>query len=330
MSTTTNTSGPQTIPSTSTSSSTSSTTSMSTSSTTLTTKTTVQSTTSSSTTSTSSPSTTSSPTTTKPMTTTTKCISTISATPTCEYGCGKWCSKPIPPFTDHPTCKISLAECILQIADCFLTAGWPASLQCAKYQSWCQSIGTYCGNICASGKCNKGDCISSNPPVGGQSSVTTTTTTGVCPASSSTSKSSTSSSISSTAPIPTVSSLCLLPNGPPGSGYSNGASLGNIPPPALICNNLSRDFAAYPFKLYTSKDSSSCQGYSKAAVPQACKDACLAQYTSCVGTYAEGCRAGGGYEGAKAKCGNQYADCLSVNKVVGVGSRCTVFGEGWS
>ncbi|KAI4280101.1 MAG: hypothetical protein L6R38_004714 [Xanthoria sp. 2 TBL-2021] len=281
-------------------------------------------------TTTTSPSTGTTPTTTKTTTSSTKCISTVTPTPTCEYGCGKWCSKPIPIFSDHAACKVAVAECILQIADCFLSAGWPASLQCAKYQSWCQSISTYCGNICPGGKCSKTDCISKNPPVGGQTT-TTSSTVKVCPATSTS-----ASSTSSTAPIPTVSSICVLPNGPSGSGYNNGKCVGGIQPPALTCNNISRDFAQFPLKLYTSKDSSQCGGYTRNTVVQACKDACVAQYNSCIGTYATSCKGQtqygdrDSYDSARSKCTNQYYDCLAINRGASVGNRCTSFGQGWS
>ncbi|KAL8994275.1 MAG: hypothetical protein Q9169_005710 [Polycauliona sp. 2 TL-2023] len=270
------------------------------------------------------------PTTTENTTPSTTCISTVTPTPTCEYGCGKWCSKPIPVFSDHAACKVAVAQCILQIADCFLTAGWPASLQCAKYQSWCQSIGTYCGNICSGGKCSKKDCISKNPPVGGPTT-TTSSTVNVCPATSTS-----ASSTSSTAPIPTVSSICLLPNGPSGSGYNNGKCVGGIQPPALTCNNIRREFAQFPLKLYTNKESSQCGGYTRNTVPQACKDACVSQYNSCVGTYATSCKGQSqygdrdSYDSARSKCTNQYSDCLAINKGASVGNRCTSFGLGWS
>ncbi|KAL8799931.1 MAG: hypothetical protein Q9182_005519 [Xanthomendoza sp. 2 TL-2023] len=226
------------------------------------------------------------PTSTKPITSYAPCNSIIPPTPSCEFVTGKFCSKPIRVFSDHPTCRIAVAECILQIADCFVSAGWPASLQCAKYQSWCQSVSTYCGDICPGGKCTKSDCVSKNPPLGGQRT-TTSTTINVCPTSTSTSSATTTSS---TAPIPTVTSVCLLPNGPSGSGYSNGKCVGGIQPPALTCNNIRQDFTQFPLKLYTSKESSQCSGYPRTKVPQACKDACSVQYNSCVSTYATGCK----------------------------------------
>ncbi|KAL8691683.1 MAG: hypothetical protein Q9224_004118 [Gallowayella concinna] len=272
------------------------------------------------------------PTSIKITTSSTQCISTVTPTPSCEFVTGKFCSKPIRAFADHPTCKIAVAECILQIADCFLSAGWPASLQCAKYQSWCQSVSTYCGNICPGGRCTKRDCISKNPPVGGQKT-TTSTTIDVCPATTSTSSTATTSSI---VPIPTVTSVCLLPNGPSGSGYSNGKCVGGIQPPALTCNNIRQDFAQFPLKLYTSRYSSQCSGYTRTKVSQACKDACLVQYNSCVGTYATGCKGQtqsgdrDSYDSAKNKCTNQYSDCLAINRGADVGHRCTSFGQGWS
>ncbi|KAI4226415.1 MAG: hypothetical protein L6R36_003173 [Xanthoria steineri] len=268
--------------------------------------------------------------TTETTTSSTKCISTATPTPRCEYGCGKWCSKPIPIFSDHAACKVAVAECILQITDCFLSAGWPASLQCAKYQSWCQSISTYCGSICPGGKCSKKDCISRNPPLGGPT--TTSSTINACPATSTTA----SSTSSSTAPIPTVSSICVLPSGPSGSGYNNGKCVGGIQPPALTCNNIRPEFAQFPLKLYTSKESSQCAGYSRNAVVQACRDACGAQYNSCIDTYATSCKGQtqsgdrDSYDSARGKCTNQYYDCLAVNRGASIGNRCMSFGQGWS
>ena len=260
-------------------------------------------------------------------TTSTKCSSTAPA-PTCEYSCGNWCSKPLPTWSASADCKIAVAECILQIADCFLTAGWPASLQCAKYQSWCSSISTYCSTTCSGKSCSKSDCVQKNPPI----APPVTTTPGVCIATSTTAAPTTSTA----APVPTVSSICTLPNGPSGSGYESGSCVGGIQPPALTCNNLLSTFPQYPFKLYTDKDSTKCSGYSKGNVPQGCKDACQAQYNSCVGTYATGCKgqvqsAGkDSYDSATTKCKNQYADCLKINSGVVAGNRCGSWGSGWS
>ncbi|KAL8686468.1 MAG: hypothetical protein Q9218_007083 [Villophora microphyllina] len=283
---------------------------------------------------TSKPTTTSTPTTSKASTSSTKCTSTVTSvsTPECEYGCGKWCSKPVPVFSNHPNCQVAVAQCIVQIADCFLSAGWPASLNCAKYQSWCSSINTYCGNNCLGGKCSKSDCLSQNPPIGGDS-VTTSTTVNVCPATTTSKAASTTSSV---APIPTVSSICLLPNGPKGSGYENGQCVGDIQPAALTCNNIRKDFAQFPLKLYTNKDSTQCSGYTRPNVPQACRDSCQVQYNSCVGTYATGCQGQkqtkdqDSYDSAKTKCSNQYNDCVAINKGTSVGNRCDSFGAGWS
>ncbi|KAL8826061.1 MAG: hypothetical protein Q9191_004032 [Dirinaria sp. TL-2023a] len=138
------------------------------------------------------------------------------------------------------------------------------------------------------------------------------------------------------APVPTVSSICSLPNGDSNSGYSNGACVGGIKPPALTCNNLQSTFSQYPFKLYTDKDSSKCGGYSRNTVPQGCKDACQAQYNSCLGTYATSCKGQqqrgslDSYDSASTKCKNQYQDCLKINSNTGGGNRCKQFGVGWS
>ena len=159
--------------------------------------------------------------------------------------------------------------------------------------------------------------------------VTPTTTAGVCTAT-------TTSTTTSVTPIPTVSSVCVLPKGGANSGYANGACVGGIQPPALTCNNVLSSFNQYPFKLYTDKDTTKCSGYGRPSVPQACKDACLVQYNSCVGTYATGCKgqtqsgSQDSYDSAKTKCSNQYSDCLKANSAVSAGSRCGSYGSGWS
>ncbi|KAL8955819.1 MAG: hypothetical protein Q9183_006515 [Haloplaca sp. 2 TL-2023] len=278
----------------------------------------------------STPMTTSTPMSTKTSTTSsTACVSTVTSAPTCEYECGKWCSKPIPAFDDKPTCKTAVSECILQIADCYEKAGWPASLQCAKFQSWCELVEDYCGKTCGNGKCNKKECTSKNPPMGGETP--TSTTVNVCSATTTKATSSTSS----TAPVPTVSSICIRPNGPLGSGFSNGKCIGDIEPPALTCNNIANEFDAYPLKLYTDKESAKSPKFEKANAGQACKEACKVQYTSCVGTYAQSCKGKkqqgdqDSYESATDKCKHQYDECLDVNKQSSIGKRCTKFGEGW-
>jgi hypothetical protein len=65
------------------------------------------------------------------------CTSTsvASPTPNCEYKCGSWCSSPLPSFTDAVSCKTAASNCAVQLASCFLNAGYPDSLNCFKYAS---------------------------------------------------------------------------------------------------------------------------------------------------------------------------------------------------
>ena len=129
-------------------------------------------------------------------------------------------------------------------------------------------------------------------------------------------------------PVPTVSSVCVLPNGGPNSGYEKGNCVGGINPPAVTCNNLGKEFSSgNAFKLYSDKDSGKCPSYGKTSVPQACKEACLAQYNACLGTYPSSCSEG--YEKGKGKCQNQYADCLKINKEADGEGRCDGYGKGW-
>ena len=86
------------------------------------------------------------PTTSSTKTTASLCTSTVtvSPSPTCEYKCGNWCSSPLPPFTDANSCGKAVAACSVQLASCFLKAGFPESLECFKFSSWCSSVSSYC------------------------------------------------------------------------------------------------------------------------------------------------------------------------------------------
>lgn len=96
------------------------------------------------------------------------CTSTVvsTPTPTCEYQCGKWCSSPLPPFSDHPSCTTAASSCAVQVFSCFANAGWPASQDCWAFSTWCNNVSSYCSSSCPGGNCNLGGCKSKWPPSG--------------------------------------------------------------------------------------------------------------------------------------------------------------------
>jgi hypothetical protein len=145
--------------------------------------------------------------------------------------------------------------------------------------------------------------------------------------------------------VPTSSNICQQPNNP-SKGYTSSSPCGGIALPCLTCNNIKSDYdAGSCFKLYTNQDSSKCSSYNKPSISQGCKDACLAQYNSCIGTYAESCKygwkekreasanpnwgSGDDYDSASQKCQSQYQDCLSLNANVNPGNRCNSWNSGW-
>ena len=221
--------------------------------------------------------------------------------------------------------------CFLQTLDCYLTAGYPANLKCANFMSWCENVGSYCTSKCPYGTCSKSDCTKTYPA---SNTPTPPPTTGTPPpVKTTTLTTSTKPATTTSVCPPTASNVCVLPTGSPSSGYSGGKCVGNIQPPYVTCNDLAADWKQNPFKLYTSKDSSACPSYPRSSVPKACQDACNAQYTACVNTYAASCKAGGqadSYQGALTKCANQKADCLKANQNTSGGSRCSSYGSGWS
>jgi len=98
----------------------------------------------------------------------------------------------------------------------------------------------------------------------------------------------------------------------------------------LTCNNVYNEYqSGNCFKLYTSSDSRSCSSYSRGNAKSGCQDACDAQYNTCVGTYAEGCRSnngrGGGdnYSTATSKCKQQWSDCYAANSGVSGNNHCS-------
>lgn len=322
------------------------------------------------TTSPTSTSTTKPPTTTTPPTTsktTSICYATTTVPSTCEYGCGKWCNKELPDWNDQTSCKTAVANCKIQLAACFKSAGWPASMDCFDFADWCSDIDSYCAASPYSVKgYGKKDCFSKKPPKGGNPPTTKTITIPCAPTT--TAKPTTTSKPATTTtacPIPTVTNICKQPTNPK-YGYKPGNPVGGIQLPVVTCNDLKNDFNQKPFKLYTDSDSSKCGAYTRPQCSDACADACKAQYDQCVGTYAKGCqstggksspwnnkfgakhrmarselqsvaelekRTGGGwyndYNGATNNCKAQYGDCLTQNQGVTGSGKCYTWGSGW-
>jgi hypothetical protein len=265
-------------------------------------------------------------------------------TPTCEYKCGSWCSNPIPTWGDQPGCFKAQANCAVQIASCFLQAGWPESLKCFEFANWCQSVSSHCNSYCPGTSCSKSSCTSKYPPSGPPlPSASVSTSVYTCPVSSTktTSKTtvSTSTSTSSCVPLPTQTNICVQPHNPY-NGYTSTSPVGNIPLPCLTCNNVYNDYrSGNCFKLYTSPQSSDCPSYPRggpSGPSQACKDACDNQYNTCMGTYATGCKNRSGpqytdsYYVASNKCANQRADCYKANANISPPtSRCGSWNSGW-
>ncbi|TVY84936.1 WSC domain-containing protein [Lachnellula suecica] len=290
----------------------------------------------------------STPPTTKPATTSSTkttaslCTSTTVITPpapTCEYKCGNWCSKPMPSWNDQGSCLTAQSNCALQVASCFLYAGFPESMNCFQFSSWCTSVSSYCKSSCPGQNCFKEACISKNPPPSAPSAPVATTSTSVytCPASST--KPATTATVmpttTSCVPVPTCSNMCAQPHNP-SKGYSSSSPVGNIPIPCLTCNNLKSDYnSGNCFKLYNDPDSSKCPSYPRSGSSgpgKGCKDACDNQYTSCMNTYAQGCKSnkfGDSYSTGSQKCKDQWNDCYSVNSNVYAGNKCGSWNSGW-
>lgn len=306
--------------------------------------------------------TTSSTTTSQSSTTTTSssaCVSTTVVPPTCEYKCGKWCSSPLPDWSDDKTCKGAWSNCALQVASCFKGAGWPEVLDCFDFGEWCGDISKYCDSK-PSGGCRKSDFWGKKPPKGGSNPPKTITVTTTCapatttkPAGTTTTTKPASTSSTTKCPVPTPTNICVQPsNGY--YGYGPGKPVGGIEMPVVTCNDLAADWPGYPFKGYSDPDSRKCRKYPRNGCTNACADACKEQYEDCVDVYAEGCRrkpnrgrdasyfefaqADGlerrtwrwndSWNGAVDKCKAQYSDCLRVNRGVTGAGKCPKFG-GW-
>ncbi|KAI0202726.1 WSC domain-containing protein [Astrocystis sublimbata] len=264
-------------------------------------------------------------TTTRPVTTTTTtttapvCTSTSVIPSTCEYKVGRWCSNPLPDWTDKKGCLAAYASCAIQSASCFLKAGFPEALRCFEYKEWCIKQNKYCYS---GGSCNKSDWHHQSPPKGGDYP-TTQTTTYPCPTTVTTK---TTTKATTTTPAPTASCPVAYPTGicqQPSNrwyGYGPGNPVGGIELPAVTCNNIKNDYyAGNVFKLYTEKDSHKCRSYTRPKCSNACSDACKAQFQQCESVYTEGCKAGRfnrHWNDADKACKAQYKDCLGVNKWV--------------
>lgn len=275
------------------------------------------------------------------------CTTYTTTTPpaTCEYKVGKWCSKPLPDYTDKNACLVAVSNCLVQTVSCWLQAGFPDSLQCLQYKSWCLNVNSYCGSSCPGSKCSHSGCKSKYPPVSPPSSNPTPvvqSSIGPCAATSAPTTTRTTTTSSSVVPIPTPACMCEQPHNP-SKGYTRDDALGDIDLPCLTCNN---DYSDYKsgnfFKVYNNQNSRNCPSYTKNSIPQACKKACDNQYTGCVNTFAEDCKNKGHkrgdtprgsygkkYDDAMESCKSQWKDCYNVNSNKNAGNRCSSWNSGW-
>lgn len=221
-----------------------------------------------------------------PTPTSSTCVATTTIPSGCEYGCGKWCSHELPDWDDVSGCKSSFSNCKIQISACLRNAGFPGAMDCFNFAGWCNDVGNYCSTG-RKRNFNKKDCFSHKPPKGGKPPITKTITV-PCHTSTTTPPTTTSTQC----PIPTVTNICKQPTSKK-DGYGPGNPVGGVELPVVTCNDLRDQFAQNPFKLYTDSDSWRCPAYSRGHVPNACADACKAQYKDCLDVYAEGCKASG-------------------------------------
>ncbi|KAG9242021.1 hypothetical protein BJ878DRAFT_426811, partial [Calycina marina] len=266
---------------------------------------------------------------------------------TCEYKCGNRCSSPLPDFSDSNSCAKTVADCVVQKVSCLLKAGFSAALTCFKFPSWYISISKYCCNSCSGKNCEITPCKQANPSAEYTAPASATVSrTVVLYASTKAPNTPSALPSSSTDAVP-------VPSQPsnPSKGYSSSTLVGGILLPCITCNNWEHDCAkGNIFKLYTESDSKSCKSYDMSGTggpTQDLKDACDAQYTtSCVGTYANGCKANNkgttmvqkmniflsnrdSYNEAVIKCKNQRTDRYSVDQAASAGSRCSSFNHDW-
>ena len=201
--------------------------------------------------------------------------------PTCEYKVGKWCSSPLPPYTDRNSCKAAAGNCLIQFATCFLTAGFPESLNCLQFKAWCFNVNSFCGNQCPGSNCSHSSCKQKYPPVSPpQPTPVVSTSIGPC-ATTTTAKTTTTTTraatTTSSVPIPQPTDcLCEQPHNP-AKGYTRDDALGDVDLTCVACNNDKNDWkSGNYFKLYNNPDSRKCGGYNQPV--EACKQACADQY----------------------------------------------------
>ncbi|KAI0871876.1 WSC domain-containing protein [Hypoxylon argillaceum] len=274
--------------------------------------------------------------TTKHTTTTTApvCTSTSVTPSNCEYSIGKWCSNPVPNWTDKKSCLVSWSQCALQGTSCFLKAGFPDSLSCFDYTTWCAELDIYCLTTCLTGDCSKSGFVKKYPAKGGLPP-TTSTSTYPCPTTvvTTTTKATTTTAgyPTSSCPVATPTGICTQPSSSK-YGYGPGHPVGGIPLPVVTCNNIKSDWSAgNVFKMYSDEDSSKCPSYPRPQCPSACADACETQYEQCEDVYTEGCKTGKFGQSSKdadAACKAQYSDCLAINKNVKGTGQCTSWSDG--
>ncbi|KAK0623035.1 WSC domain-containing protein [Immersiella caudata] len=285
---------------------------------------------------------------TTPTPTSSLCVSTQTVQPTCEYKCGNWCSKPIPTWSDIPSCKAAYSNCKLQVASCFKSAGWPGSLGCFGFSLWCSSLERYCSTTSRGG--SKSSYCEKSPPNNPEPPKTIITITTTCAPAATLTRISTSTKPTTSAticPIPTPSNICKQPTSKK-YNFSPSNPVGGIDMPIVTCNDLSTDHPRNPFKLYASPDTRKCKSFARNQTPSACAAACKEQYEDCIEVYAETCRRGGkgpksravielevrtvwfgeDYHTATTRCNVQYDDCLAVNRGVSGSGKCTEFGRG--
>lgn len=216
-------------------------------------------------------------------------------------------------------------------------------MNCFDYADWCSDIKDYCSTSPSKVKgYGKSNCFSSKPPKG--SPPTTKTITAPC-APTTTAKTTTTTKPATTTtttkcPIPTVTNICKQPTNWQ-YGYDSDNPVGDIELPVVTCNDLKSEFAQKPLKLYTDSDSTKCGGYTRPQAPDACADACKAQYDQCTSTYAQGCKtpSQGGSSSGNGNGGSSYWDSWFGNKpghraarseLKPVGSVKKRTGYGWS
>ncbi|KAK6081663.1 WSC domain-containing protein [Seiridium cupressi] len=275
------------------------------------------------------------------------CTSTTITPPSCEFKCGKWCSSALPDWSDSAGCLTAWSSCALQVTSCFKNAGWPDAMDCFNFVEWCSDIKGYCGSSCKGKTCGtKSECLEKSPPTNGRPGTTSTsvypctTIATTTKAASTTSSKPTSSKPTSSCPVPTPTGICKQPQNSR-DGYDVGAPVGGIQLPVLTCNNLEAQYnAGNIFKLYTESDSTKCGSYPRSKYPEACADACKAQYDDCLDVYAEGCKVdgrtggksyGNGYGSRETRrSSNPEVNDLEIrnNNRFGDG-KCAKYGEGW-